>query len=49
MNTNLLCFLALLLCTSVSAQILTVSEEIPMRNDTEYTLVGKLGLSLIHI
>lgn len=43
MNTNLLCILALLLCTCVRAQILTVSEEIPMRNDTEYTLVGKLG------
>ena len=35
--------LAILLCTCVRAQTLTVSEEIPMRNDTEYNLIGKLG------
>ena len=33
----------ILLCTCVRAQTLTVSDELPMRNDTEYTLVGKLG------
>ena len=43
MRTLLLSFLLLLFCTCVRAQVLTVSEEIPMRNDTEYTLVGKLG------
>ncbi len=43
MRTLLLSFFLLLLCTGVRAQILTVSDEIPMRNDTEYTLIGKLG------
>lgn len=40
-----LLFLALvtLLCTSVRAQVLTVSDELIMRSDTEYDLVGKLG------
>lgn len=38
----LLAFLSLL-CTGVRAQILTVSEDIPMRTDTEYDLIGKLG------
>lgn len=30
-------------CTSVRAQILTVSDELIMRSDTEYDLIGKLG------
>jgi hypothetical protein len=30
-------------CAPALAQTLTVSDEIPMRNDTEYTLIGKLG------
>lgn len=40
-----LTFLALLsfLCTSVRAQVLTVSDELTMRSDTEYDLIGKLG------
>ncbi|THH37853.1 hypothetical protein [Neolewinella litorea] len=42
-RTTLLCCFLILLGTCVRAQVLTVSEEIPMRNDTEYTLVGKLG------
>ncbi|MCP9234345.1 hypothetical protein [Lewinella sp. JB7] len=41
-STLFVCFI-LMLCSCVRAQVLTVSEEIPMRNDTEYTLVGKLG------
>jgi hypothetical protein len=32
-----------LLCTSVRAQVLTVSDELIMRSDTEYDLIGKLG------
>jgi hypothetical protein len=32
-----------LLCTSVRAQVLTVSDELVMRSDTEYDLIGKLG------
>ncbi|WP_420458572.1 hypothetical protein [Neolewinella sp.] len=38
-------FIALLLlaCTCVRAQVLTVSDELTMRNDTEYSLIGKLG------
>ena len=38
-------FIALLLlaCTRVRAQVLTVSDELTMRNDTEYSLIGKLG------
>ncbi|NJC27358.1 hypothetical protein [Neolewinella antarctica] len=32
-----------LLCTGVRAQVLTVSDELTMRNDTEYSLLGKLG------
>lgn len=31
------------LCTGVSAQVLTVSDELTMRSDTEYDLIGKLG------
>ncbi|WP_020568595.1 hypothetical protein [Neolewinella persica] len=31
------------LCTSVRAQVLTVSDELIMRSDTEYDLIGKLG------
>ena len=42
MRTLLLC-LSLLLCTCVRAQVLTVSDELTMRNDTEYSLIGKLG------
>lgn len=38
----LLAFLSLL-CTCVRAQILTVSDELTMRSDTEYDLIGKLG------
>lgn len=37
-----LAFLSLL-CTGVRAQILTVSDELTMRSDTEYDLIGKLG------
>lgn len=33
----------LLLCTGVRAQVLTVSDEMTMRSDTEYDLIGKLG------
>ncbi|OAV45989.1 hypothetical protein [Lewinella sp. 4G2] len=39
-------FLALflsLLCTCGSAQVLTVSDELTMRSDTDYSLIGKLG------
>ncbi len=43
MRTLLLSLSLLLLGTCVRAQVLTVSDEIPMRNDTEYTLIGKLG------
>jgi len=41
----LLVFLALttLLCTSGRAQVLTISDEMTMRSDTEYNLIGKLG------
>ena len=38
----LLCSLCLF-TGALGAQVLTVSEEIPMRNDTEYSLIGKLG------
>lgn len=31
------------LCTCVRAQILTISDELTMRTDTEYDLIGKLG------
>jgi|AntRauTorckE5430_2_1112549.scaffolds.fasta_scaffold07263_2 hypothetical protein len=44
MRTSLL-FLAfsLLLCTGGRAQVLTVSDELVMRSDTKYELIGKLG------
>ncbi len=32
-----------ILCTCVRAQVLTVSDELTMRSDTEYDLIGKLG------
>ncbi len=35
--------LATILCTCVRAQVLTVSDELTMRSDTEYDLIGKLG------
>ena len=38
-----LVLLATFLCTRVSAQVLTVSDELTMRSDTEYSLVGVLG------
>ena len=43
LRASLLLLAALLLTFTLPAQTLTVSEEIPMRNDTEYTLLGKLG------
>jgi hypothetical protein len=43
MRSLLLLALVTLLCTSVRAQVLTVSDELIMRSDTEYDLVGKLG------
>ena len=39
----LLLLLLSFLCSRVPAQVLTVSEEIPLRTDTEYRLIGKLG------
>lgn len=38
-----LCCCTLACLTRVPAQVLAVSDELAMRNDTEYTLVGKLG------
>lgn len=43
MRSLLLLALVTLLCTSVRAQVLTVSDELVMRSDTEYDLIGKLG------
>lgn len=43
MRTLLLLALFTFLCTSVGAQVLTVSDEMIMRSDTEYDLIGKLG------
>lgn len=44
MRRILLPFLLLtILCTCVRAQVLTVSDELTMRSDTRYDLVGKLG------
>ncbi|CAH1001108.1 hypothetical protein LEM8419_02045 [Neolewinella maritima] len=40
---TLLLLALILLCTGVRAQVLTVSDELTMRNDTEYSLIGKLG------
>ena len=39
----LLFLLTVLVSTCVPAQVLTVSDELTMRNDTEYSLIGKLG------
>ena len=43
LRASLLLLAVLPLGFFLPAQTLTVSEEIPMRNDTEYTLLGKLG------
>ncbi|MFT5998187.1 MAG: hypothetical protein ACI81P_000639 [Neolewinella sp.] len=43
MRSLLLLALVTLLCTGVRAQVLTVSDELVMRSDTEYDLIGKLG------
>jgi hypothetical protein len=43
MRTLLLCSLLMILCTGVRAQTLTVSDELTMRSDTRYNLIGKLG------
>ncbi|MTB51678.1 hypothetical protein [Lewinella sp. W8] len=43
MRTLLLCSLLMILCTCVRAQTLTVSDEMTMRTDTRYDLIGKLG------
>lgn len=43
MRTLLLLALVSFLSTCVCAQVLTVSEEMTMRSDTEYNLIGKLG------
>ncbi|PHI20398.1 hypothetical protein CEQ90_08030 [Lewinellaceae bacterium SD302] len=40
---QLLLLLAFCSLSSLSAQVLTVSEEMPMRADTDYRLIGKLG------
>jgi len=43
MRTLLTIALFTFLCTRVPAQVLTLSDELTMRSDTEYDLVGKLG------
>lgn len=43
MRTLLSLALFTFLCTCVRAQVLTVSDELTMRTDTEYDLIGKLG------
>ena len=43
MRTLLSLALLTFLCTCVRAQVLTVSDELTMRTDTEYDLIGKLG------
>ncbi|MEM9527087.1 MAG: hypothetical protein AAGA31_10780, partial [Bacteroidota bacterium] len=43
MRTFLLLAFVSFFCTCARAQVLTVSEEMTMRSDTEYNLIGKLG------
>lgn len=43
MRSLLLLALVTFLCSCVRAQILTVSDELVMRSDTKYDLIGKLG------
>ena len=47
MRSLLLLAFITLLCTSVRAQVLTISDELIMRSDTEYDLIGKLGGQVI--
>ena len=43
MRVVLILLFLVLATTCVPAQVLTVSDELTMRNDTEYSLIGKLG------
>jgi len=43
MRTLIILALLTFLCTRARAQVLTVSDELTMRSDTDYDLIGKIG------